>query len=78
MWARHVFQVPFDPVYICFRLDFVPNYVFIGVYIQPEGARYFKMEMFSRLGATLIEYYEKGLTHVIGEDLTRDPETYVY
>ena len=60
--AKHVFQTQFNDAYISFRLTICPNYVFIGVYVQPEGARYFNVNMFADLGAHLAECYEKGLT----------------
>ena len=66
--ARHIFQTQFNESYISFRLDIAPKYIFIGVYIQPEGARSFDVSMFADVGAMLSDCREKGLTPFIGGD----------
>ena len=37
--ATHVFNVTFNTCYISLRLDFAPNYLFIGTYIQPKSSK---------------------------------------
>ena len=71
--AKHIFQVVYNTAFISFRIDIVPDVVFIGVYIQPEGGRYFNVNMFSDLGALLVEYREKGITPFIGGDFNSRP-----
>ena len=44
-----------------FRLDFIPNIVFIGAYIQPENSLYFNVNMFSELSELLIDIEERNL-----------------
>ena len=67
-FAKHISHTRFNDSYISFRLDIAPKYVFIGAYIQPEGARHFKTNMFADVGALLAEYKEKGLIPFIGGD----------
>ena len=71
--AKHMFQVQFNEAYISFRLTIFPNYVFIGVYVQPEGARHFKVNMFADVGALLAECHDKGFTPYIGGDFNSRP-----
>ena len=71
--AKHVFQVSYNPAFISFRLEIAPQFLFIGVYIQPEGGRYFNMNMFSDLGSLLIECQEKGLVPFVGGDFNSRP-----
>ena len=52
-----------------FRLDFIPNIVFIGAYIQPENSLYFNVNMFSELSELLIDIKERNLTPILGGDL---------
>ena len=39
--ASHLFQIKYNLSHIAFRISTVPGFMFIGAYIQPEGARYF-------------------------------------
>ena len=71
--ARHIFQTQFNESFISFRLDIAPQYIFIGVYIQPEGARSFNLNMFADVGALLAECKEKGLTPYVGGDFNSRP-----
>ena len=71
--ASHVFQVKYHVSYISFRIDTCPGFMFVGVYIQPEGARHFKESMFSDLSLILIECHEKGLIPFIGGDFNSRP-----
>ena len=71
--AKHVFRVQYNQAYISFRLDFAPEYVFIGVYIQPEGGRYFSVNMFADVGTCLMECSESGLTPFVGGDFNCRP-----
>ena len=59
--AGHVFHVKYHVSHISFRIDIFPKFLFVGVYIQPGGARYFNESMFSDLAKTVIECREKGL-----------------
>ena len=67
--ASHVFNVTFNLCYISLRLDFAPNYLFIGTYIQPESSSYFEPEMFSHLSTLLISANEKKLIPILGGDI---------
>ena len=71
--AKHMFQVQFNEVYISFRLRLVPNFVFIGVYVQPEGARNFDVHMFAEVGALLADCDQKGLIPYVGGDFNSRP-----
>ena len=71
--AKHMFQVHFNEAYISFRLNIAPKYVFIGVYVQPEGARSFNVNMFADVGAHLAECHERGLIPFIGGDFNSRP-----
>ena len=51
--AKHIICPQVNDSYISFQLDIAPKYVFVGVYIQPEGARNFKVNMFADVGALL-------------------------
>ena len=53
--AKHLFHVCYNQAYISFRLDLAPQYVFIGVYIQPEEGRYFNVNMFSDVASALVD-----------------------
>ena len=71
--ARHMFQVQFNESYISFRLKLVPKIVFIGVYVQPEGARHFNIDMFAEVGALLVDCDQKGLIPYVGGDFNSRP-----
>ena len=47
--------------------------MFFGVYIQPEGARYFHESLFSELTKTLIDCNERGIIPFVGGDLNCRP-----
>ena len=42
--------------------------MFFGIYIQPEGARYFNPNMFSVLASEIMNCHEEGITPYIGGD----------
>ena len=67
--ASHVFDVTYSDCFISFRLDFIPEFVFIGAYIQPENSLHFDADMFGALGSHLILLREKNLTPILGGDL---------
>ena len=71
--ARHIIEKQFNDSYISFRLDIAPKYVFVGVYIQPEGARNFKVNMFAEVGGFLNDCKEKGLIPFVGGDFNSRP-----
>ena len=71
--ASHVFQIKYHLSHISLRIDTCPGFMFIGVYIQPEGARHFNGSMFSDLSQTIIDCHEKGLVPFIGGDLNSRP-----
>ena len=71
--ANHLFQVKYDTSYISFRIDTCPSFMFYGVYIQPEGARYFHESLFTDLANSLMECNEKSFIPVIGGDLNCRP-----
>ena len=51
-----------------FRLRNVPIFVFIGVYIQLEGSRYFDPKLFAELTSFLVDCQEKRMTPIVGGD----------
>ena len=67
--AEHVFDIVYNVCFISFRIDLAPKYVFIGVYIQPEGARYFCPSMFSSLTKFIEVTIAKGYIPYVGGDL---------
>ena len=58
---------------IYFRVDSCRSFMFIGVYIQPEGARYFNESLFPDLAKTLIDCNERGIVPIIGGDFNSRP-----
>ena len=67
--APHVFNIIFNESYVSFRLNFIPTFVFIGCYIQPENSKYFDPDMFGELGALLMTLQERKLNPIMGGDL---------
>ena len=67
--AKHVFDIVYNVCFISFRIVLAPKYVFIGVYIQPEGARYFCQNMFSSLTKFIVVTIAKGYIPYVGGDL---------
>ena len=71
--ANHLFQIKYNTSHISFRIDTCPTFMFFGVYIQPEGARYFHESLFSELAKTLIDCNERGIVPFVGGDLNCRP-----
>lgn len=71
--ANHVFQMKYYASHISFRIDTCPKFMFIGVYIQPEGGRYFDERMFTDLATTIMDCHEAGLVPYIGGDFNCRP-----
>ena len=67
-YARFVHNVRYREAHISFRVKLYPKYVFFGVYIQPEGARFYDASMFSELVTDLLDCQSKGLIPYIGGD----------
>ena len=67
--VSHVFDIKYNTCYVSFRLDFAPDFVFIGIYIQPESSKYFSTDMFSDLSNLLISSNERCLIPVMGGDM---------
>ena len=67
--ASHVFNITFNECFISFRLDFVPHFMFVGAYIQPENSLYFQPNMFCALGDLLIDLNERSLIPILGGDI---------
>ena len=59
--VSHVFNIRFNTSYIPFRLDFIPSFVFIDCYIQPDNSKSFDASMFSDLCSLLLTAKEKKL-----------------
>ena len=57
----HVFEITYSKFYIAFRLDFVPHFIFIGVYIQPINSPYFDSNMYGILSELILSYRERNL-----------------
>ena len=51
------------------RLDHVPHFVFIGMYIQLEGSSHFDADMFGVLGSSLLSLRERNLVAILGGDM---------
>ena len=54
-----VFDIILNTCYISFRLDFAPQFIFIGSYIQPENSKYFTVDMFCDLSSLLLSSQDK-------------------
>ena len=65
----HVFEITYSKFYIAFRLDFVPHFIFIGVYIQPINSPYFDSNMYGILSELILSYRERNLIPIIGGDI---------
>ena len=75
-----MFHIRYSDSHISFQLDNTPGYEFFGVYIQPEGARYFDPFMFSSLASAIISSRENGMIPFIGGDFNSrigDPCSFV-
>ena len=71
--VNHVFQVQYNTCYVAFRLDFCQNFMFIGVYIQPESSKYFSPNMFSDVASLLLDCKEKSIVPIVGGDFNARP-----
>ena len=67
--ASHVFNINFNTSFISFRLDFIPEFLFIGSYIQPEKSKYFDPYMFSELCSFLVTAQQRKLIPIMGGDV---------
>ena len=47
--------------------------MFIGIYIQPEGARHFNVNMYAEVATVLIDCHGKGITPDIAGDFNVRP-----
>ena len=66
--AENVFDISYKECYISFRFDFAPEFLYDGVYIQPENSKYFKINMFAELDLLLHKCTEWHLTPYVGGD----------
>ena len=71
--VNHVFQVQYNTCYVAFRLDFCQNFMFIGIYIQPESSKYFSPNMFSDVASLLLDCKEKSIVPIVGGDFNARP-----
>ena len=67
--APHVFDVKYNTCFISLRLDHIPQFVFIGMYIQPERSSHFDSDMFGILGSYLLSLRERNLVPILGGDM---------
>ena len=67
--APHVFEIKYNTCFISLRLDHIPQFVFIGMYIQPEGSSHFDGDMFGILGSYLLSLRERNLVPILGGDM---------
>ena len=65
---KSVMDISFNECYVTFRLDTAPNYLFGGVYIQPENSKYFSPNMFADLDTLLLRCTEHNFIPFIGGD----------
>ena len=67
--APHVFEIRYSTCFVSLRLDHVPQFVFIGMYIQPEGSPHFDGDMFGILASYLLSLRERNLVPILGGDM---------
>ena len=67
--ALHAFDTVFNDCYISFRLDFIPQLLFIGAYIQPKNSKYFSVDMYCDLSSFFILSRERKLIPIMGGDI---------
>ena len=67
--SSHVFDVIYETCFISLRIDLVPQFNFIGVYIQPENSPYFTTSLFCNLSSFLMTLNERDIIPVMGGDL---------
>ena len=66
--ATNIFDITYNQCFITFRLDFTPNEMFGGVYIQPKGSRYYSDNMFADVDAMLTKCVQNGYIPFFGGD----------
>ena len=71
--GREMTNVNYDECFISFQLKCSPMYIFIGVYIPPEGSVYEDTDAFARLCVLLMDSRKKNLTPFIGGDFNCRP-----
>ena len=59
--------------FIGFSFEMFPNIVFIGVYIKPEGSKYFDQCMFAELCAYVLDCHERNKIVYLGGDFNSRP-----
>ena len=67
-YSKNIFDLSYGECYITFRFNFAPNYIFGGVYIQPENAGYFNPSMCAQLASILSHCVECNYIPYIGGD----------
>ena len=46
---KNVIDIEYNECYISFRLDIAPDFIFAGIYIQPENSKYFSIQRYALL-----------------------------
>ena len=71
--TKEVCNIMYDECFITFKLKESPSFLFIGVYIPPEGSRYEDIGAFARLSILLKDCQKKKITPFIGGDFNSRP-----
>ena len=66
--SSNIFDITYNECFMTFRLDFTPERMFGGVYIQPEGSKYYSDKMFADFDQELLKCCEHGYIPFIGGD----------
>ena len=69
VYTNHVIDITYNECYISFRFDFAPNVIFIGIYIQPENSKNFRIKMFADIDVLISKCCLKGYIPFIGGDV---------
>ena len=70
---EYVFAVTYVSSSFGFSLEMFPNIVFIGVYVKPEGSKYFDPCMFAELCAYVLDCHERSKIVYLGGDFNSRP-----
>ena len=64
--SSHIFEIRYEKCFISFRINYIPHFVFIGTYIQPENSPYFDPAMFCHLCNILLTCNDRKLIPILG------------
>ena len=67
--SSHVFDVSYKTCFLALRIDLIPQFSFIGAYIQPESSPYFTSTMFCDLSSYIMTIRERSSIPVVGGEV---------